>query len=69
MAKFTKIAGTDNCPNSPTCPGAWSLDVDPDGVYVQGDRVAPELLAQLEGIPDHETLVRYPRELWEKGRA
>ncbi len=49
------------CPNGIDCPRVYELD---DGrLAVQGDRAAPELLAEL-GLPAHETLVVVPRALF-----
>ncbi|MGH3812653.1 MAG: hypothetical protein ACRDUV_09385 [Pseudonocardiaceae bacterium] len=61
MPPLTHRAGS--CDNGP-CPNIFDYEPEPGIVAIQGTRITdPEALAQLTGIPAHETVVLIPRTL------
>ncbi|WP_020577332.1 hypothetical protein [Actinopolymorpha alba] len=59
--KIAAVGG--DCSNGVTCPGVWD-NGDPDHVYVQGTTTTAGDIG-LSDIPEHETLVRIPRTMWD----
>ncbi|TDD57105.1 hypothetical protein E1263_24620 [Kribbella antibiotica] len=63
MSQLRRIAG--ECPDNKTCPAAWTTDADPDSVYVVGSIVEDDQDLLAKAGPG-ETVVRFPRSLWER---